>query len=111
VLMDQSLKDNTFAGAGPPTVSPGHAVSCQSPKDKRRKRSPGVPDDERRWCHQRRGRRFQLVIARKADGTVRQHRQESRIKWVSGNGAKANVTETADLCLVVAVVGDARMAV
>ena len=48
MLMDQSSQDNTLAGFGPPPVTPGDAVSCQSSKDKRGKRSPGVPDDERR---------------------------------------------------------------
>jgi hypothetical protein len=48
VLMDQSSQDNTLAGVGPPPVTPGDAVSYQSSKDKHPKRSPGVPDDERR---------------------------------------------------------------
>jgi hypothetical protein len=48
VLMDQSSRDDTLAGFGPPPVTPGDAVSRQSSKDKRRKRSPGVPDEERR---------------------------------------------------------------
>jgi hypothetical protein len=48
VLMDQSFKDNTLAGFGPPPVTPGAAVSHQSSQDKRRKRSPGAPDEERR---------------------------------------------------------------
>ena len=48
MLMDQSSQDNTLAGFGPPPVTPGDAVSHQSSKDKRRKRSPGVPDDQRR---------------------------------------------------------------
>ena len=45
MLMDQSSKDNTLAGFGPPPVTPGDAVSRQSSKDKRRKRSLGVPDE------------------------------------------------------------------
>jgi hypothetical protein len=48
VLMDQSSQDNTLAGVRPPPVTPGDAVSYQSPQDKRGKRSPGVPDDGRR---------------------------------------------------------------
>jgi hypothetical protein len=48
VLMNQSFKDNTLAGFGPPPVTPGDAVSFQSSQDKRAKRSPGAPDDERR---------------------------------------------------------------
>jgi hypothetical protein len=48
VLMDQSFKDDTLEGFGPPPVTPGDAVSFQSSKDERGKRSPGVPDDERR---------------------------------------------------------------
>ena len=48
MLMDQSFKDNTLAGFGPPPVTPGDAVSSQSSKDKHRKRSPGAPDEERR---------------------------------------------------------------
>jgi hypothetical protein len=48
VLMDQSFKDNTLAGFGPPPVAPGDAVSPQSSKDKRAKRSPGAPDEGRR---------------------------------------------------------------
>ena len=48
MLMDQSFKDNTLEGVGPPPVTPGDAVSSQSPQDKHRKRSPGVPDDKGR---------------------------------------------------------------
>ena len=48
MLMDQSSRDNTLAGFGPPPVTPGDAVSPQSSKDKRRKRSPGAPDDKGR---------------------------------------------------------------
>jgi hypothetical protein len=48
VLMDQSFKDNTLAGFGPPPVTPGDAVSYQSSQDKHDKRSPGAPDEERR---------------------------------------------------------------
>jgi hypothetical protein len=48
VLMDQSSQDNTLAGLWPPPVTPEDAVSSQSSKDKRTKRSPGMPDDERR---------------------------------------------------------------
>jgi hypothetical protein len=48
VLMDQSFKDDTLEGFGPPPVTPGDAVSSQSSKDKQAKRSPGAPDDERR---------------------------------------------------------------
>jgi hypothetical protein len=48
VLMDQSFKDNTLEGFGPPPVTPGDAVSFQSSQDKQQKRSPGVPDEERR---------------------------------------------------------------
>ena len=48
MLMDQSSTDNTLDGFRPPPVTPGDAVSFQSSKDKRQKRSPGVPDDERR---------------------------------------------------------------
>lgn len=48
MLMDQSFKDNTLAGVGPPPVTPGDAVSPQSSKDKRAKRSPGAPDDKGR---------------------------------------------------------------
>jgi hypothetical protein len=48
VLIDQSSQDNTLAGFGPPPVTPGDAVSHQSSRDKHRKRSPGVPDEERR---------------------------------------------------------------
>jgi hypothetical protein len=48
VLMDQSSKDNTLAGFRPPPVTPRDAVSHQSSQDKHTKRSPGVPDHERR---------------------------------------------------------------
>ncbi len=48
MLMDQSFKDNTLDGVGPPPVTPGDAVSYQSSQDKQPKRSPGAPDDERR---------------------------------------------------------------
>jgi Glutamyl-tRNAGlu reductase, dimerisation domain len=41
VLMDQSSGDNTLVGFGPPRRLPGDAVSHQSSRDKRRKRSPG----------------------------------------------------------------------
>jgi hypothetical protein len=44
-MMDRSARDDTLAGFGPPPVTPGDAVSYQSSKDKRRKRSPGVPDE------------------------------------------------------------------
>jgi hypothetical protein len=45
VLMDQSSRDDTLAGFGPPPVTPGDAVSSQSSQDKPTKRSPGIPDD------------------------------------------------------------------
>ena len=48
MLMDQSSRDDTLAGFGPPPVTPRDAVSRQSSKDKRGKRSPGAPDEERR---------------------------------------------------------------
>jgi hypothetical protein len=46
VLMDQSFKDNTLVGFGPPPVTPRDAVSHQSSRDKHTKRSPGDPDDQ-----------------------------------------------------------------
>ena len=41
MLMDQSSGDDTLVGFGPPRSLPGDAVSPQSSRDKRRKRSPG----------------------------------------------------------------------
>ena len=41
MLMDQSSGDDTLVGVGPPRSLPGDAVSPQSSRDKRRKRSPG----------------------------------------------------------------------
>src|SRR5680860_1322753 len=40
VLMDQSSQDNTLVGVRPSEPSCGDAVSCQSSRDKRQKRSP-----------------------------------------------------------------------
>ncbi len=48
MLMDQSSRDDTLVGVRPPPVTPGDAVSFQSSQDKRPKRSPEMPDDERR---------------------------------------------------------------
>jgi hypothetical protein len=48
VLMDQSCQDNTLVGFGPPPVPSRDAVSFQSSKDKRAKRSPEVPDEKGR---------------------------------------------------------------
>jgi hypothetical protein len=48
VLMDQSSRDDILEGVRPPPVTPEDAVSRQSSRDKRRKRSSEVPDDERR---------------------------------------------------------------
>ena len=42
VLMDQSSRDDTLGGVGPPGPAPWDAVSHQSSRDKRRKRSQGV---------------------------------------------------------------------
>ena len=44
MLMDQSSQDHTLLGVGPPPVTPGDAVSHQSSRDKRAKRSLGDPD-------------------------------------------------------------------
>lgn len=41
MLMDQSSRDDTLVGVGPPGASPAGAVSRQSSRDKRRKRSAG----------------------------------------------------------------------
>ena len=41
MLMDQSSRDDTLVDVGPPRPSPGDAVSHQSSRDKRGKRSPG----------------------------------------------------------------------
>jgi hypothetical protein len=42
VLMDQSSRDDTLVGFGPPEPTPGDAVSRQSSRDKLGKHSPGV---------------------------------------------------------------------
>jgi ferrochelatase len=42
VLMDQSSRDDTLVGVGPPGASPAGAVSPQSSRDKRAKRSAGA---------------------------------------------------------------------
>jgi hypothetical protein len=42
VLMDQSSQDDTLVGVGPPGPAPWDAVSPQSSRDKRRKRSQGA---------------------------------------------------------------------
>jgi len=42
VLMDQSSRDDTLVGVGPPGPAPWDAVSRQSSRDKRRKRSQGA---------------------------------------------------------------------
>ena len=39
MLMDQSSRDDTLVGIGPPGATPAGAVSSQSSRDKRRKRS------------------------------------------------------------------------
>ena len=41
MLMDQSSWDDTLVDVGPPRPFPGDAVSFQSSRDERRKRSPG----------------------------------------------------------------------
>jgi hypothetical protein len=41
VLMDQSSRDDTLVDVGPPEATPTGAVSSQSSRDKRRKRSAG----------------------------------------------------------------------
>lgn len=41
MLMDQSSRDDTLVGVGPPGAAPAGAVSRQSSRDKRRKRSAG----------------------------------------------------------------------
>jgi hypothetical protein len=41
VLMDQSSRDDTLVGIGSPGAAPADAVSFQSSRDKRRKRSAG----------------------------------------------------------------------
>src|SRR3990170_1698348 len=41
VLIDQSSRDDTLAGLEPPGAAPAGAVSHQSSRDKRRKRSAG----------------------------------------------------------------------
>jgi hypothetical protein len=46
--MDQSSQDNTLDGVRPPKPSSRDAVSCQSSKDKRAKRSREETSDERR---------------------------------------------------------------
>lgn len=40
MLMDQSSRDDTVVGVRPPRPTAGDAVSFQSSRDKRRKRSP-----------------------------------------------------------------------
>jgi len=45
VLMDQSSRDDTLVGVGPPRRAPGEAVSSQSSRDKRRKLSPRARHD------------------------------------------------------------------
>jgi hypothetical protein len=45
VLMDQSSRDDTLVGVGPPGAGPWDAVSHQSSGDKQRKRSQGRPHD------------------------------------------------------------------
>ncbi|TYC20018.1 transposase, partial [Micromonospora sp. MP36] len=46
VLMDQSSRDNTLVGVGPPPVTPGDAVSPKSSRDKPLERSPEVPGEK-----------------------------------------------------------------
>ncbi len=41
MLMDQSSRDDTLVGVGPPGASPAGAVSHQSSRDKHGKRSAG----------------------------------------------------------------------
>jgi hypothetical protein len=65
LLMDQSSKDNTPVGFGPPPVTPGDAVSFQSSQqDKHTKRPPGAPDEGRRQCHQHTCSALRRLLAR-----------------------------------------------
>jgi len=48
VLMDQSSRDDILEGVTPPPVPSRDAVSRQSSRDERKKRSLEVPDDQRR---------------------------------------------------------------
>ena len=46
MLMDQSSRDDTLVGVGPPEATPAGAVSLQSSRDKRAKRSAGASSME-----------------------------------------------------------------